>query len=185
VTVQNDAMTFDAYIQGQLFERRIVLARGAIDEVAATNLAAQLLTLDANADQPIQLHLSSPGGDLGAALTLADTIRVLAAELTVTAVGEVSGAAIAVFAASPKRTSYPHARFGLKEPESKQLTGTATDLGTHAQEYLRQRGNLVELLATATGRQAEAVDADLRTGRYLSAEEAVGYGLIQSVKART
>jgi ATP-dependent Clp protease, protease subunit len=175
-------MTFDSYIQGQLFERRIVLARGTLDEVVATNLAAQLLTLDANADEPIQLHLSSPGGDLGAALTLADTIKVLAAELTVTAVGEVSGSAIAVLAASPRRTGYPHARFGLREPESRQLTGTATDLGTHAQEYLRQRGALVDLIADATGRQAEAVDADLRTGRFLSAEEAMGYGLIHNVK---
>lgn len=183
--MERDATTFDGYIQGQLFERRIVLARGAIDEVMATNLAAQLLTLDANADEPIQLHLSSPGGDLGAALTLADTIKVLAADLTVTAVGEVSGAAIAVLAASPKRTGYPHARFGLKEPESRQLTGTATDLGTHAQEYLRQRGNLVDLIAEAAGRQAEAVDQDLRTGRFLSAEEAVGYGLIDRVMVRT
>ncbi len=177
----DEAMTFDSYVAEQLFQRRVVLARGILDEERATRTAAQLLTLEALALDPIQLHLSCPDGTLGAALSLADTVHVLRAELTAVAVGEVSGPAVGAYAAAPVRVAYPHARFLLAEPKAPERAGTATEVDTYAQEYLRRRDDLVNLLAEATGRQAESVAADLRAGRFLSAEEAVGYGLAQRV----
>ncbi len=171
-------VTFDTMVQERLFERRIVLVQGAVDDERATRTAAQLLTLEAMAAKPIRLHLSAPGGELGAVLSLVDTIRVLGVELTAVAVGEVSGAALGVLAAAPVRLAYPHARFALSEPRAAEINGTATEIDTHAREYLRLRDALVEILAEATGRQAEAVADDLRKGRFLTAEQAVGYGLV-------
>ncbi|GAA5034383.1 ATP-dependent Clp protease proteolytic subunit [Actinopolymorpha pittospori] len=179
--MRDDRMTFDTYIQEQLFERRIVVAQGFLDDECATRTAARLLTLEAMDGSPIRLHLSCPGGTFGAALSLADTLRVLRAELTAVAVGEVSGAAVGALAAAPRRTAYPHARFQLSEPKVAEIKATASEVDTYAKEHLRQRDALVELLSEATGRQGEAVLRDLRAGRFLTAQEAVGYGLVQEV----
>jgi ATP-dependent Clp protease, protease subunit len=177
--MRNDRpMTFDSYVQEHLFERRVVVAQGVLGDELATRTSAQLLTLEALATEPIRLHLSCPGGELGAALSLVDTVRVLGVELTTVAVGEVSGAALGVLAAAPRRLAYPHARFALTEPKSAEIRGTATEVDTFAREHLRQRDALVEILAEATGRQGEAISDDLRRGRFLTAEQAVGYGLV-------
>ncbi len=173
--------TFDSYVQEHLFERRVVQAQGFLDNDLATRTAAQLLTLEALADQPIRLHLACPGADLGAALSLADTVRMLGVELTVVAVGEVSGAALGVLAAAPVRVAYPHARFALTEPKAERIEATASEVDTYAREHLRLRDALVELLAEGTRRQAEAISDDLRRGRFLTAEEAVGYGLVSAL----
>jgi ATP-dependent Clp protease, protease subunit len=178
------AVSFDSYLQNQLFERRIVLAQGPLDADRATSVSAQLLTLEALAAEPIRLHLASPGGDLLAALSLVDTIGVLGVELTAVAVGEVSGAAVAPFAAAPRRLAYPHARFGLKEPEGPSFEGSATEIGSRAEDYLSRHQAFLEVLAEATGRQPEALAADLRTGRYLTAEQAIGYGLVSEIAQR-
>ncbi|WP_020573303.1 ATP-dependent Clp protease proteolytic subunit [Actinopolymorpha alba] len=174
-------MTFDTYVQEQLFERRIVLAQGFLDDELATKMSAQLLTLEALADKPIRLHLASPGGQLGTALGLVDTLGVLQVELTAVAVGEVSGASIGVLAAAPRRLAYPHARFQLTEPKAAEIKGTAGEVDTYAREHLRLREAFIELLADTTGRQAGALDEDLRRGRFLTAQEAVGYGLVQEL----
>jgi ATP-dependent Clp protease, protease subunit len=171
-------VTFDTYIQEQLFERRVVVAQGFLDDQLATRTAAQLLTLEALADQPIRLHLGCRGGELGAALSLVDTIHMLGVDLTAVAVGEVSGVAVAALAAAPIRLAYPHARFALDEPKAADISGSASEIDTYAREHLRMRDALIELLAQATGRQADAIAADLRKGRFLTAEEAVGYGLV-------
>lgn len=180
----SSAMTFESYLHNQLFERRIVLAQGVLDDERATNVSAQLLTLEALAAEPIRLHLASPSGDLGAALSLVDTIGVLGVELTAVAVGEVSGAAVAAYAAAPKRLAYPHARFGLKEPEGPEFKGSATEIGSRAEDYLNRHQAYVEVLAEATGRQPDAIAADLRTGRYLTADQAIGYGLVEEIASR-
>lgn len=172
-------VTFDTMVQERLFERRVVLVQGVVDDVLATRTAAQVLTLEAMAAEPIRLHLSASDGDVGAVLSLVDTVRMLGVELTAVAVGEVSGAAVGVLAAAPVRLAYPHARFALREPKAAEVRGTATEIETQAQEYLRLRDVLVDLLAGATGRQAEAVADDLRKGRFLTAEQAVGYGIVQ------
>ncbi|GAB3436427.1 ATP-dependent Clp protease proteolytic subunit [Flindersiella endophytica] len=175
---------FETYLHSQLFERRIVLAQGPLDDERATRVSAQLLTLEALAAEPIRLHLASPSGDIGAALSLVDTIGVLGVELTAVAVGEVTGAAVAAYAAAPKRLAYPHARFGLREPEGPEFKGSATEIGSRAEDYLNRHQAFVEVLAEATGRQPDAIAADLRTGRYLTADQAVGYGLADEIAQR-
>lgn len=176
------AMSFETYLQEQLFERRVVLAQGELDVERATNVSAQLLTLEALADEPIRLHLASPGGELGAVLGLADAIGMLGVELTVVATGEVGGAALAAYAAAPVRLAYPHARFALTEPDGPAFDGPATQLESLAEEHLRRHHAYVELLAEATGRQPDAIADDLRRKRYLTVSEAVGYGLVTSVE---
>lgn len=171
-------VSFETYVQEQMFSRRVVLAQGELDVDRATNLSAQLLTLEALADEPIRLHLASPGGDLGAALGLADAIGMLGVELTAVAVGEVGGAALAAYAAAPVRLAYPHARFTVTEPTGPAFDGPASQVDNLAKEHLRRHHAYVELLAECTGRQPDAIDADLRKGRFLTASEAIGYGLV-------
>lgn len=173
--------TFDSLLQERLFDQRVVLAQGVLDDAMANRTSAQLLALETLADEPIRMHLACPEGELGAALSLADTIQALGVELTAVAVGEVSGPAVGVLAVAPRRLAYPHARFRVIEPSVGELRGSATDVDAVAGEHLRMLHALVQLLADATGRRVETVLADLRQGLFLTAEQAVGYGLLDAV----
>ena len=97
-------MSLGSWLQEQLFERRIVLVTGRLDDDAAARAAAALLTLDACGNRPIELHLDSPGGALGAAFVLVDTADTLRSELRVLCRGQVVGPAIAVVAVADHRT---------------------------------------------------------------------------------
>ncbi|REF34932.1 ATP-dependent Clp protease proteolytic subunit [Thermasporomyces composti] len=173
--------TFDSFLQERLFDQRVVVARGVLDAAMANRTSAQLLALQARAAEPVRMHLACAEGELGAALSLADTIRALSVELTAVAVGEVSGAALGVLAAAPRRVAYPHARFRLVEPPATHVRGRATEVGTVAEEYARMVRALTELLAEATGQHVETVLADLRQGRFLTTEQALSYGLLDTV----
>jgi len=171
------------WLYRQLLDRRIVLAQGTLDDQRATALCAQLLTLDAEGDEPIQLHLHTPDGELGAALTVLDALDVLRVPVHATAVGAVGGPCLAVLAAADERLAYPHASFHLTEPRTK-AEGSASEVAAHEAQHRRLADDLFARLAEVTGRTVEQVRADARTGRYLNADEAVGYGLVQRVVRR-
>src|SRR6267142_764233 len=144
-------MPLGDWLQEQLFERRIVLVTGRLDDDTAARAAGALLTLDASGNQPIELHLDSPGGVLGAAFVLADTADALRSELRVLCRGQIGGPAIAVVAAADHRTAAAHTRFHLVQPTAR-FTGTP-----------------------------EEIAEDIRRGRYLDAREALDYGLIDEI----
>ena len=98
-------MSLGRWLQDQLFERRIVLLTDRLDDDAAAKAAAALLTLDARGDQPIELHLDSPDGALGAALVLIDVADTLRSALRVLCRGQIGGPAIGVVAAGDHRAS--------------------------------------------------------------------------------
>jgi ATP-dependent Clp protease protease subunit len=173
--------TFDSLLQERLFNQRVLIAQGVLDETMANRISAQLVALEALAAEPIRMHLACAEGKLEAALVLVDAIRTLGVELTAVAVGEVSGAAVGVLAAAPRRVAYPHARFRLVEPPAPEVRGSATEVEAWAGEHLRMLHALVELLAQVTGQRAETVLADVRQGRFLTAEQAVLYGLVDTI----
>src|SRR6266498_3932645 len=109
-------MSLEDWLQEQLFERRIVLLTGRLDDGAAAKAAAALLALDARGERPIELHLDSPDGALGAAFVLIDTADMLRSALRVLCRGQVGGPAIGVVAAADHRTAAPHTRFRLSQP---------------------------------------------------------------------
>jgi ATP-dependent Clp protease protease subunit len=175
-------MSLGGWLEEQLFERRIVLVTGRLDDDAAAKAAAALLALDARADRPIELYLDSPDGALEAAFALMDTADTLRSALRVLCRGRVGGPAIAVIAAADHRAAAPHTRFHLSQPTAR-FAGTPGEIA--AQNRLQQEllWKLYGRLARRTGRPAEEIAEDMRRGRYLDATEALDYGLIDEITA--
>jgi ATP-dependent Clp protease, protease subunit len=162
----------------RLFEQRIVLAHGELDDEAATSLCAQLLTLDAERNEPIRLEVQGLTAELAAALTVMGVLDVLRVPVRAYAGGQIAGPALGVLAAATERRAYPNAMFLLTEPRL-DFEGSATSLGAR-EELLRQMLDALYLrLADATGREVDEIRADARRSRYLTVDEAIGYGLIQ------
>ena len=168
--------------EAQLFERRVLQVRGALDEEAAGLVAAQLMALDALGDGAVQLYLDSGGGPLQAAFTVIDTMDLLGVPVHVTCVGRAEGTAIGVLAAGARRLASPHARFHLAEPEA-MASGNAAQLSGWVEHHQAQLASFIQRLAMAIGRPVEHIEADMALGRWLDAGEALAYGLVQELWA--
>jgi len=117
-------MGFGGWLEEQLFDRRIVLVTGRLGDDAAAKAAAALLSLNARGNEPIELHLDSPGGDLGAAFVLMDTSETLRLLLRVSCRGQVGGPVIGLLTVADHRVAAPNARFHLTQPTVKKFAGT-------------------------------------------------------------
>jgi ATP-dependent Clp protease protease subunit len=170
-------------LRAQLFQRRIVFLRGPLDDNVAGEVAAQLMMLDASGDEPVQLHVDSPGGPLEPAFVLVDTIGLLGVPVHAVCVGRAEGAAVGVLAAAEVRRASPHARFRLCQPDER-VGGVARQIET----WVTHRQNLLDEfhrhLAAATGRPFEQVEADTTAGRFLDVDEAITYGLVHEIWTR-
>jgi ATP-dependent Clp protease, protease subunit len=164
-------------LYARLLERRIVMATGTLDDDAATRLSAQLLTLDAEGDEPIRLELQNLGSELTAALAVMGVLDVVRVPVHANVSGEIRGAALGVLAACPRRLAYPNASFALSEPRL-EFGGTATAVTERQRQAERMLDSLYYRIAAATGREADEIREDARRGRTLTTAEAIGYGLI-------
>ncbi|KNB53891.1 ATP-dependent Clp protease proteolytic subunit [Streptomyces caatingaensis] len=175
--------TLDPY--SKLMEGRIVMLGTAVDDVAATDVIAQLMQLEhAGPDRDISLYLNSPGGSFAALCAVHDTMRYLACDIETICLGQAGPAAALLLAAGApgKRSVLPHARVvlgppGLPEP----VRGRPSDLALHAEELLRRRGLQAELLARYSGRSTARVLADTERETVLDAAGAVAYGLADRI----
>ncbi len=170
------------WLQADLLVRRVVLVAGRLDSTLAVRVAAELMTLDASGEEPIDVYLDSPDGTLEAAFTLIDTLDLLQAASRVHALGEVGGPAVGVLAAGRRRTAAPHARFRLGEPAVR-LTGSTAQLLAQGRQQHLLRERFRARLARATCRPIAEIADDLQRGRYLDTQEALDYGLIDAVAA--
>jgi ATP-dependent Clp protease, protease subunit len=173
-------MSLEGWLQEQLFDQRIVLVRGRLDDDAAAHGAATLLALDASGDQPIELHLDSPDGTLEAAFVLIDTADTLRSMLRVLCRGQVGGPAMGVVAAADHRAAMPHARFYLRQPTTR-FTGSPEEIAAVSRQQQELLWQLCARLAQRTGRPAEEIAENMRRGRYFDAREALDYGLIDEI----
>ena len=164
-------------LYARLLEKRIIMATGNLDDDAATRLSAQLLTLDAEGDEPIHLELQNLRSDLPPALAVMGVLDVVRVPVHAHASGEIRGAALGVLAACPRRLAYPNASFALSEPKL-ELGGTVTAVTERQQQAERMLDSLYYRIAEATGRDADEVREDARRGRTFTTAEAIGYGLI-------
>jgi ATP-dependent Clp protease protease subunit len=169
------------WLEERLFDQRIVMVRGPLTQHGATGIAAALLTLDAAGPAPVQLHVASSGGELGAALAIIDVIDSMAAPVHAVVTAEAGGAVLAVLAAAEQRSAYRHARFKLAEPRAAGVTGTADEVAAAAGQHLRELDEVIVRLVTMTGQARSRIEDDLSAGRSLSAQEALEYGLIETV----
>jgi ATP-dependent Clp protease protease subunit len=168
----------DAWLQEQLFSRRILLLNGYVDMAAANRAAAQLMLLDGISDAPIQLHLSSPDADLAAALALVDTLELVTAPVHAVVIGQVGGAALGILSVADDRRAQVHATFRLVEPRTDLQGGNADEVADQVAQHNRLLLDLQDRLAAATGRQIIDVAADMQRGKFMTAAEALEYGLL-------
>lgn len=170
-------------VYSHLLSERVVYLGTAIDAGVANALIAQLLHLEADApDRDIQLYINCEGGDPAAALGIYDTIRYIRPDVATTCVGQAVGVGAVLLAAGApgKRALLPHARMVLHQPAA-QSRGAVPDLIVHADELVRVRGDLEQILARHTGREAAELRRDTDHDRVFTAAGAVAYGLADRV----
>ncbi|HEV8471669.1 MAG TPA: ATP-dependent Clp protease proteolytic subunit [Methylomirabilota bacterium] len=172
-----------AWLQEKLFERRIVFVTGRLDDALASQAAAQIMTLDATGDDPIDVVLDSADGTLETAFVLIDVIDAAHATVRVQCQGQVGGPAIGIVAAADQRFASPHATFRLTAPAT-QLSGTPDQIAAQSEQHRHLLWRFQARLAKATGRPVENIADDMRCARYLDAREALDYGLIDAIRRR-
>jgi ATP-dependent Clp protease protease subunit len=168
-----------AFLEEKAFKSRTVLIFGAISDATAAEAARRLIALDAESAEPIDMIVSSPGGHLESGDTIHDLIRFIRAPVRMIGSGWVGSAATHVYLAAPRerRFSLPNTRFLIHQP-SGGIGGKASDIAIQAQEIVRARQRIAELIARETGKPLEIVMKDIDRDYWLSAQEAIDYGLV-------
>jgi len=168
----------------KLFEERIVFVGAPVDDTLANDVIAQLIALEGmDPDRTISLYINSPGGSLTAMTAIYDTMQFVKPDIETTCVGQAASAAATLLAAgSPgKRAALPHARILIHQPSTEGGRGQTSDLEIQANEIIRQREELEEILSRHSGRTVEQVRADIERDRFLTAADAREYGLIDEI----
>lgn len=166
----------------RLFERRIVFVRGELDDDAGTDLCAELMALDGASSDPITLLVNSPGGPLPAAVPVLDAIALLRAPVEATVLGQALGtAAIVVATATGTRRAGPRSRLSLRVAGTS-MSGTAGEVGRAVEGWLRQRDDVVALLAARTGAPADELRRQLDEGPDLDPVAALALGLLDTLE---
>jgi ATP-dependent Clp protease protease subunit len=172
-------------IFSRLLKDRVIFLGAAIDDEVANVVIAQLLFLvSEDPDKDIMLYINSPGGQVSAGLAIYDTMQSLQCDVATYCIGQAASMASFLLAAgtSGKRQALPHARVMIHQPLAG-FQGQAVDIDIHAREILRTRDTINALYAKHTGRSVEQIQRDTDRDRFLSAEQAVEYGLIDRVLA--
>ena len=163
-----------------MFDQRVVFITGNLTDEIAGRAAMELMTLDATGDSVVQLHLESPNGDLGAALSVMDVVDTMGVHVTGVAMGLVGGPAIGVLAACRRRVAMPHARFHLSEPEAT-FTGDARTVERWLDHRRAQWGQYCERVADSLARPVADLEAMFADGPYLGADEALALRLVHEI----
>ncbi len=173
--------SFDIF--SRLLRERIIFLGTAIDDDVANSIVAQLLLLDSeNPEKDIMLYINSPGGVITAGMAIYDTMNLIKADVQTICLGEAAsmGSFLLSSGAKGKRMALPSARIMIHQPLGG-AQGQATDIELEAKEILRMKEMLTGILADNSGQDIEKVKKDCERDYYMSAEEAVKYGLIDKV----
>jgi ATP-dependent Clp protease protease subunit len=173
-------------LEAQLaFKSRFVLLFGEINDTVAHATCRRLLALSEQSDAPITMLISSPGGHVESGDAIHDMIRFVRAPVTTVGTGWVASAGAHIFLAPPKerRVCLPNTRFMIHQPAGG-AGGQASDIAIQAREILRTRERIARVIATQTGQKIERVQADMERDHWMSAEEAIEYGIAARVIER-
>lgn len=173
--------SFDIF--SRLLRERIVFLGDEIDDELANSIVAQLLLLDSeNPEKDIMLYINSPGGVITAGMAIYDTMQLIKADVQTICIGEAAsmGAFLLCSGAKGKRMALPSARIMIHQPLGG-AQGQATDIELEAKEILRMKKMLTTIIAENSGQSVDKVVADCERDHYLSAQEAMEYGLIDKV----
>ena len=176
--------SYDIY--SRLLKDRIIFLGGPIDDNVANAVIAQMLFLEAeDPDKDIHLYINSPGGVVTAGMAIYDTMQYIKPDVSTICVGSAAsmGAVLLTAGAKRKRYALPHARVMIHQPLGG-VQGQASEIEIHAREILRMREELNGILASRSGQDIEVVARDTDRDNFMSAQDAVEYGLIDEVLTR-
>ena len=164
------------------FKSRFVLVFGEINHSVARSTCERLIALTQESDAPINVLISSPGGHVESGDAIHDMIRFVRAPVTTIGAGWVASAGTHIFLAAPKdrRVCLPNTRFMIHQPGGG-AGGPATDIAIQAKEILRTRERIARVIAKQTDQPLEKVLADMERDFWLSAEEAIEYGIVSRI----
>ena len=170
-------------IYSRLLKERIIFVTGPVEDYMASVIIAQLLFLEAeNPKKEVSMYINSPGGVVSSGLAIYDTMQYIKPEVSTLCIGQASsmGAILLTGGTKGKRFALPNSRIMIHQPLGG-FQGQATDIEIHAQEILKIRTKLNEILSHHSGKDIEKVTQDTERDNFMSGEEAVKYGLIDKV----
>jgi len=176
--------SFDIY--SRLLKERVIFLVGQVEDHMANLVVAQLLFLEAeNPDKDIHLYINSPGGSVTAGMSIYDTMQFIKPDVSTMCIGQACsmGAFLLTAGAEGKRYATPNSRVMIHQP-SGGAQGQASDIHIQAQEILKIRQRLNELMAHHTGRSVQEIERDTERDHFLSADQAKEYGLVDDVLTR-
>jgi len=170
-------------IYSRLLKDRIVFIGDEINDLTASLVIAQMLFLQLeNKDQDISIYVNSPGGSITSGLAIYDTMQFVSNDVATYCIGQAAsmGAILVAAGTKGKRFILPNSRVMIHQPWGG-FHGTASDISIHAEEMLKIKKKLTEILARHTGQPIEKVEKDTDRDRFMSAEEAKAYGLVDEI----
>ncbi|HEY8505297.1 MAG TPA: ATP-dependent Clp protease proteolytic subunit [Gemmataceae bacterium] len=179
-----EPQVFDIY--SRLLKDRIIFLQGVVTDESANLIVAQMLFLqfeDPKAD--IHLYINSPGGSVTAGMAVYDTMQYVTCDVATYCIGQAAsmGAVLLCAGAKGKRNALPNARVMIHQPLAG-TEGTTTEILIHAKEFLRTKKNLNDILVKHTGQSLDKIERETDRDKFLSAQEAVEYGLVDHVLER-
>lgn len=166
----------------RLYRARTIVLSGEINQRVASSVTAQLLALSADSQDDITIFINSQGGHVESGDTIHDVVRFVTPRVRMVGTGWVASAGALIFVSVPREDRYclPNTRFLMHQP-SGGVGGTASDIEIEAREILRMRDRLNKVFATATGQPLSRIEDDTGRNFWLSADEAIEYGLVGSI----
>ena len=173
--------SYDIY--SRLLKERVIFLVGPVNDQTANLVVAQLLFLESeNPDKDISFYINSPGGSVSAGMAIFDTMQFIKPEVSTLCMGMAAsmGSFLLMAGAKGKRFALPNSKIMIHQP-SGGASGQATDIEIHAREIIKTREQLNKIYADRTGQPLEKIAADMERDRYMSADEAQVYGLVDQV----
>jgi ATP-dependent Clp protease protease subunit len=170
----------------KMFEERIIFLGVQIDDASANDVMAQLLTLEsADPDRDIVMYINSPGGSFTAMTAIYDTMQFVRPDIQTVCLGQAASAAAVLLAAGTagKRMALPNSRIIIHQPATEGGYAQGSDIEIQAKEILRMRAQLEDMLARHSKQPLEKVRRDIDRDKFLTAAEALEYGLVDTVLA--
>jgi ATP-dependent Clp protease, protease subunit len=186
VITASTAMTPGGDVFDRLLKERIVFLNGQVTDDSAINITAKLLLLDAeDPERDIYLYINSPGGSVYAGMAIYDTMQFVRPDVSTICMGMAAsmGQFLLCAGTKGKRFSLPHGRILMHQPLG-QMQGQASDIAIHAENMLRTKKEMAELIAHHTGQPFEQISADSDRDRWFTAQQALDYGMIDEIVAR-
>ena len=188
MVVEQSARGERAYdIYSRLLKERIIFVHGPIDDGMASLVIAQLLFLEReDADKDIDMYINSPGGSVTAGLAIYDTMQLIKPDVATICAGMAASMASVLLTggAKGKRYALPYSKILIHQPWVQQVGGQATDIEIHARDLIATRRSLAGIYEETTGKPVEQVLKDIERDYYMTAQEALDYGIVDHVFSR-